>query len=461
MLIRDMPKIERTSAYADLGTAAHELAEMVLRARKKKARAFLGKSIEVGDNVYEVDHEMADAVQVYLDDIYKTVAKVEKSGGGQKPDITVESKFDLGHLGWPTMFGTNDASLVEEWGALYVWDYKHGQGVPVPIGTPVDPDDLPEGVSEREVVEACIYTPRKLDKEEWGRVKPSEAYQEVEGPSALNQQLMYYALGAVHGTTCEEVVITVVQPRSNGASQAVRRARLDREELERWGKDFLIPSAERTQGIKAVWHVEEGSSGLAKSLHRNGHLVPGEVQCRWCNAKPICPANYEYCVQSMFGDLGDVDTEDLDAALTQKRLEELRERVRKLPLERMGAILRAKPAIQALLKDVEEVVRDYLQTGVADPEQLGHKLVLGKRTRSWGPKGKAFLVTKLKQDAWKNSLITPKQAEILFKAKDLPLEALYEHVATARSRALVPIEAPGDPIEPMFEDLGDSNPSDC
>lgn len=106
-LSKDMPNI--SSSYAEEGTKAHELAEILLT---KSVYKF---------NEYEYDDEMLEAVQVYVDFIRSF-----------KPTwLKVEEKFHLKDL-HPDLFGTSDATLYfEEEKLLTVVDYKHGKGLAV------------------------------------------------------------------------------------------------------------------------------------------------------------------------------------------------------------------------------------------------------------------------------------------------------------------------------------------
>lgn len=110
-----------SSIYAMEGTAAHELGEMCLRQRKD-AEEFIGEVITVGNHKFEVDEEMAEAVQVYLD----TVRADYEEGDV----LFIEHRFDLSSV-WEGMFGTNDCGLYKKNGSLKVYDYKHGKGYAV------------------------------------------------------------------------------------------------------------------------------------------------------------------------------------------------------------------------------------------------------------------------------------------------------------------------------------------
>lgn len=195
----------KTSIYAQEGTAAHYLAETCLQ-RGDNAAKYLGWHVGQNENevgflmeqrpssdkgliIFEVSEEMAEAVQVYLSAIR------EDQAGLPDAALKIEQKFDLSEL-HPGMFGTNDACLVESFGKLIVYDYKHGAGKVV----------------------------------------------EVEN----NPQLLYYALGASRGEFCEEVELVVVQPRARHKDGPVRRWALSLKELNNWAENELLAAARRT-----------------------------------------------------------------------------------------------------------------------------------------------------------------------------------------------------------------------
>lgn len=96
-----------SSAYADEGTKAHEIAAAILLQRP------------VGD----VDSEMLEYVERYTDAV-----KAAAMGGV----IAVEQRVDLSDaLGTADMFGTVDAVVIPGNGELQIHDLKYGRGVQV------------------------------------------------------------------------------------------------------------------------------------------------------------------------------------------------------------------------------------------------------------------------------------------------------------------------------------------
>lgn len=191
------------SEWASLGTAAHALGEHCL-IRKLDAWTYLDAwasskgNMWVGkepDHGVQVDKDMADAVQVYLDAVR-----------GQHPDFHpdenawVEMEFrcpDLHEYFW----GKSDAGYWDELArTLHVWDYKHGAGIVVEV------------------------------KE--------------------NPQLMYYACGVLEylklWKEIDKVVLWVAQPRGFHHDGPIRSWSIGIEELMRWMEGTLLPAMDRT-----------------------------------------------------------------------------------------------------------------------------------------------------------------------------------------------------------------------
>lgn len=117
--------VEPPSEFAAEGTAAHELAEMVLRTELNTSN-WLGEKIEASGFTFEVTEEMAGAVQSYVE-----LVRAFANGYGVEPML--EHRFDLSKLQPPApMFGTADCAFyVEGERLLHIIDLKYGRGVPV------------------------------------------------------------------------------------------------------------------------------------------------------------------------------------------------------------------------------------------------------------------------------------------------------------------------------------------
>lgn len=150
---------DRSSSAADEGTAAHELAELVLT-HGGACHDWIGKRL-IESNAYTVDQEMADYVQQYVDYV--------KSHSGQHE---YEQRVDFSE--WvPGGFGTADALVLDD-NVLRVIDLKYGKGVQVDafentqgllyaLGALSDY----EYIAEIEKVVICIVQPRKDSISEW------------------------------------------------------------------------------------------------------------------------------------------------------------------------------------------------------------------------------------------------------------------------------------------------------
>tara|TARA_Y100000310_G_C20698193_1_gene827230 strand:+ start:420 stop:1619 length:1200 start_codon:yes stop_codon:yes gene_type:complete len=195
--------IDPESEFAAVGTAAHTLASDCLESAKD-AWPFIGSwydgqdIIPAGtpcDGALEVDKDMADAVQVYLDAV-----RYEYPDQNQG-NTWVERKFhcpDIHEL----FYGTADFIHYDKANSkLHVWDYKHGAGIVVDV---------------------------------WG-----------------NPQLMYYACGALEDLglwdDVNDIVLHVAQPRGWHSDGPIREWSLTTEQLLSWMGDVLVPAMNRAQ----------------------------------------------------------------------------------------------------------------------------------------------------------------------------------------------------------------------
>ena len=110
-----------SSKFADEGTAAHELGAWALESGNDAA-AYIGRIIDVDGTEFIVDQDMADHIQVYLDNVR------EYAIDGQ---LLVEQRVEFSeHVGVPESFGTSDAIIIKG-SEIQVHDLKYGKGVRV------------------------------------------------------------------------------------------------------------------------------------------------------------------------------------------------------------------------------------------------------------------------------------------------------------------------------------------
>lgn len=207
---------KKASVHADEGTTGHEMAEFILRSKEKgdhkklNLHKWFSDNAKIKDDNYDVD-EMISFVHVYVDH----VLSLKRPGSIQ----LYEHKFHLKDI-HPDLFGTADCvTYYPDQKLLIISDLKYGSGVFVDV--------------ER------------------------------------NDQLMYYALGAVLtlNLAVHKVRIEIIQPRINSA-EAIRPWECDIFELLEFAED-LRGYAERTRDP-------------------NAPLAAGDW-CRWCPAAGICP----------------------------------------------------------------------------------------------------------------------------------------------------------------------------
>jgi hypothetical protein len=179
--IADQPE----SLPAAWGTACHQLSEKCLR-QEKDAVEFVGTVEHTKEHAIEVDEELAETAQVYIDYVRGLI--------GTAAWVKLEERFTLDALNPPfEAGGTADATAYHPTpGVLEVVDLKGGRGVMV------------------EVVE--------------------------------NKQLRTYALGALlahPGLDVDTVMVTIVQPRIHHKAGRIRSESFHVADLVDWTGDLL------------------------------------------------------------------------------------------------------------------------------------------------------------------------------------------------------------------------------
>lgn len=129
---------DKRSEFADEGTAAHELSELILRRRLTPCNAAERKRLDKAIADFKSNNqyygaEMEDAVAAYVEVVEERfmAAKARSSDAV----ILLEERLDFSE--WvPDGYGTGDVVLISD-GVLEVIDLKYGKGVPVSaIGNP-------------------------------------------------------------------------------------------------------------------------------------------------------------------------------------------------------------------------------------------------------------------------------------------------------------------------------------
>lgn len=334
-----------SSKFADEGTAAHELASMTLNAGGN-THAFLGRVITVNGRDFAVDEEMAGYVQEYVDKV------LEFKGDGV---LMVEQKLPIGQVtGEAGATGTGDAVILRG-SELQVHDLKYGRGVEV------DAQD--------------------------------------------NEQLMLYALGALHEFEAigdfTTVRLVIHQPR--------------RQHLSEWDisvEDLKIFGLRCTNAAgKAMSFYGATRSEPMTEGQVSFYFEPGESQCRFCRAKAICPALGKEVTRTALSEFEIVPTEPLPTPV---------------PVPESPGLLASYMDRVGMIEDWCAAIRAKVNEELnANREVPGWKLVLGKKgNRAWGSETEAEELLKsfrLKQEEmYSFKLISPTDAEKLLK-KESPI----------------------------------------
>lgn len=125
-MCKDLP--DEVTKYNAEGDAAHQLAAWCLT-ENKDAKAYLGRVIKAKGYEFEVDDEMADAVQVYVNRVREYAVLGHEFA--TEHTLLIEQPLPIGHVtGEEDAEGTGDAIILTD-DEIQVHDLKFGQGVRV------------------------------------------------------------------------------------------------------------------------------------------------------------------------------------------------------------------------------------------------------------------------------------------------------------------------------------------
>jgi len=187
-LTLEAPIPNKSSGFADEGTAAHELAAICLLDKSDPA-AYLGRKMSNG---IEVDQEMVENVAEFI--------KVVDSIVGPNGQLFVEQKVDFSDaLGVPNSFGTSDVVAIPFMKKeLCIVDFKYGRGVAVSAEKneqlmlyAVGALPMFEVFDEFETIRLVIFQPRLGGVSEWtctvGELREFASRAKLAGMAALEQ----------------------------------------------------------------------------------------------------------------------------------------------------------------------------------------------------------------------------------------------------------------------------------
>lgn len=349
---------DKSSTFAEEGTAAHALAEKVLRNRQSHPEHYAGCNVAMFLGSYplaehpddtsgpQVDEEMVEAVGRYVDTVWAL---------SQGNELLVEQRVDFSHIvGVEESFGTADGVIIAG-NELQIHDLKYGKGV-------------------------------RVDAEQ-------------------NEQLQLYALGALEQFSLlydfETVRLFIHQPRLNHVSEWT----LTVEELQAFGER----AQEAAASVIVMFNIADCEGVETLPLE---NFTPGEKQCRFCKASAICTARQQLHFDTIAGDFVD---------LTQSTGAQLAEAVKRVPLltaEQLAEVYSQADFIESWLKAVRDRVNSELNAGHPVP---GFKLVTGKQgNRAWSDEeaARALLKDQFRykmEEVFDFKLISPTKAEKLIK----------------------------------------------
>lgn len=235
-LTHDLP--ETTSEPADWGTVAHAISEECLT-QGRDAAHYAGATRKGKQHEFEVDDEMVECVQEYVDYVRGQWRAARDENNGQAVPFIIEQRFSLEALKTPfDAGGTADAVIYfPKQKMLQVIDLKTGKG---------------------------------------GTVEVTE-----------NKQLRTYALGAVlcnRDLAVDTVKVTIVQTRKPHKDGRIRSEDFHVADLIEWTGELLEKMAESKAAVEASQTMPEAAWAAA-------YLKPGNHCAKtFCKAQGFCPA---------------------------------------------------------------------------------------------------------------------------------------------------------------------------
>lgn len=348
-----------SSNFADEGSAKHTLFQMVFNAdqivkgkvvKEAHTHDFLGQDIYVKDIYapYKVTFDFAEPVQKFVDEVRRRM---------EPGDILlVEQRVHYGDLvGVPNQSGSADIQIIHvARKELEVIDAKFGRGVQV----------VAEGNEQ-----ARLY-----------------------GAASLDALELAYDIDTVRNT--------IHQPDSGDGQPTEEMLTVD--ELKTWVREVARPGCLAAYDIYERVHLEIANNGGEPV--QLGELNPGEKQCRFCRAKPYCPALTAQVIETVGGAFIDLDAvEKPGQALSAGML--TKNETHALSNEQLAVRLRLVPLIQGWCNDVLALGDARLLAGQVVP---GFKVVQGKRgNRAWTDE--AAVIKVLQRNFGKAEAVKPEE----------------------------------------------------
>jgi hypothetical protein len=392
------------SSYAKEGTAAHALLERCLN-EHADAETFIGETYTVEGEVFTVDQEMADAINSSMD----IIAGYLDNSAVLQTEQVVPLAFMTGE---ENAEGTCDNAIICEGGKhLVIIDFKYGKGV-------------------------MVYASDFLPSPEVGK-RP-------------NGQLAMYALGWLQKNgliydEIEKVTLVVLQPRLEHVDE------------------YTLP-IDQLREFETVVREAAGAVEMERLAQQSGDdltLVVGDKQCKFCNAKGICPALKSH-VSTSLATIAEPSKVEHFEDLTLPKQAAAVQVDPDVSSEKLAEFGRAIDLIEEAIKAARAEIERRLFAGLEVP---GFYLGVGRKgPRSWTNKDVALKeLTKSGRlsmaDATEKVPISPTAAEKLLKARPKIWASLQPFIDRSEGKAKVCREGvdknPPYQIASAVEDFGD------
>lgn len=263
-------QLDIESEAAAWGTACHQISEKCLKSGKD-AESLIGTMEKTKRFSFEVDDELANTAQVYIDYVRGRMAEY-KAETSSDAELYIEERFSLADLEPPfDAGGTGDAVMIfPAWELIEVVDLKGGRGI-------------------------------KVDVNE-------------------NKQLRTYALGAMlkhPGRKISKVMSTVVQPRmGDGLPKSETYSTID---LLEWTMELTDRMDLSAEAMRAYADIK---GDLTRDAWADKYVVAGD-HCTFCPAAGVCPALEKKALavaDAFFNNDGQVAVRNQPSELSPQRL---------------------------------------------------------------------------------------------------------------------------------------------
>ena len=306
-LNQQVAHLEKESEAAGWGTACHSVAEDCLKSGCD-AIEWVGRIVKSKEHTFEVDDEMAETAQAYVDYVRDRLAAY-KAETGEDAVLYVEQTFSLEKLEPPfDAGGTGDAVMYfPAWALLEIVDLKGGRGVKVSV--------------------------------------------------AENKQLRTYGLGAVltnPGLNVQRVRSTIVQPRMGDGKPKSEEYHI--ADLVEWTGELRMKMAQSAEALAAYRQI---TGDLSREAWAEKYLCAGDhCGTTFCKAQGICPALEKRALDAAGVWFDDQNTPHLSNTPSD------------LSPERLSVVLDAADMIQNYLNACRSLAHALVESGVEVPNYI-------------------------------------------------------------------------------------------